>query len=355
MSKQLVMVTLTNSKCDCARVVIVGKMSLVLEQKSESVRFLLGIAAELDYEIECVDVKTAFLHSTLTPGEVVYLRRPVGLTDDDMPEIVELIKCIYGLPQASARFREHSDATLKSIGFTPLISDPCVYVMRTPAGETVFAAVHVDDIGLMGSSKAILASVKKDLSRTYTLTEQLDMSSYLGMHIIRDRAARSITLLQDGYVETLLSRFSADLKCKPYPETPMLATVSISTAPPVLLGAAGITEYQGMIGSLLYLANQTRPDILYAVCAMARKSKSPSDFDRQSVVRIIQYIAGTRKLGLRLHSGEVIVLYATVDASYACHPDLKSHTSCTLHLGRRSGSVNSLQKTDYYYRLLHCC
>ena len=99
-----------------------------------------------------------------------------------------------------------------------------------------------------------------------------------------------------------------------------------------------------MIGSLLYLANQTRPDILFAVCAMARKSKSPTDQDRQAVVRILQYIAGTKTLGLRLHSGEGIVLYATVDASYACHPDLKSHTGCTLHLGRHSGSVNSLSK-----------
>ena len=313
--------------------------------KSESVRFLLGIAAELDYEIECVDVKTAFLHSSLTPGEVVYLRRPVGLSDEDMPEIVELIKCIYGLPQASARFREHSDATLKNIGFTPLISDPCVYVMRTPAGETVFAAVHVDDIGLMGSSKAILASVKKDLSRTYTLTEQLDMSSYLGMHIIRDRAAKSVTLLQDGYVETLLSRFAADINCTSFPTTPMLATGSSSaSSPPIFLNSAGIADYQGMIGSLLYLANQTRPDILFAVCAMARKSKSPTDQDRQAVVRILQYIAGTKTLGLRLHSGEGIVLYATVDASYACHPDLKSHTGCTLHIGRHSGSVNSLSK-----------
>jgi hypothetical protein len=58
----------------------------------------------------------------------------------------------------------------------------------------------------------------------------------------------------------------------------------------------------------------------------------------------LQYVNNTRTLGLRLHSGEGVVLYATVDASYACHSDLKSHTGCTLHLGRNSGSVFSLSK-----------
>ena len=52
------------------------------------------------------------------------MRRPAGLTDDDMPEIVQLTHCIYGLPTASAYFREHSDVTLKQIGCKPTISDP---------------------------------------------------------------------------------------------------------------------------------------------------------------------------------------------------------------------------------------
>ena len=315
--------------------------------KSESVRFLLAIAAELDYEIECVDVKTAFLHSALEPGEIIYLRRPKGLTDADMPEIVQLDKCIYGLPKASARFREHSDATLRGVGFTPLVSDPCVY-KRIANGTTVFAAVHVDDIGLIGSSKEAIAFVKQGLSRTYSLTEQLDMTYYLGLHIVRDRKAKTVTLLQDGYIDSLLEKYSKDvITSVTFPTTPMLAIpLSVTEDPDVtrLLSAAGVTEYQGIIGSLLYLASQTRPDILFAVCSLARKAKAPCAADRMAASRVLNYIAGTSRLGLVLHSGEGIRLYATVDASYACHPDLKSHTGCTLHIGRKSGSVNSLSK-----------
>ena len=70
----------------------------------------------------------------------------------------------------------------------------------------MFAAVHVDDIGLIGSSKEAIAFVKQGLSRTYSLTEQLDMTYYLGLHIVRDRKAKTVTLLQDGYIDSLLER-----------------------------------------------------------------------------------------------------------------------------------------------------
>ena len=311
--------------------------------KSESIKLLLGIAAEEDMEISCVDVATAFLHSPLPPDQVIYMRRPIGLTDADMPEIVELDKCLYGLPQASNRFREHSDNTLRALGFTPTISDPCVYVLYKNGGR-VYALIHVDDIGLIGSTTDLLSYVKKGLSATYTLKET-DMSNYLGMHIVRDRPHRSITLYQTGYIASVLEKYASDIPfLESPPSTPMLTVTGIPAQPSLLLSTPQIVAYQGMVGSLMYLASQTRPDILYAVCAHARYSKSPTVDNREGVIRILQYIKNTPNLGLRLHSGEGIVLYATVDASYACHTDLKSHTGCTLHLGRTSGSVFSLSK-----------
>ncbi len=47
------------------------------------------------------------------------MRRLAGLTDADMPEIVQLNKCIYGMPEASEYFHEHSDTALKSFGCIP--------------------------------------------------------------------------------------------------------------------------------------------------------------------------------------------------------------------------------------------
>jgi len=63
-----------------------------------------------------------------------------------------------------------------------------------------------------------------------------------------------------------------------------------------------------------------------------------------AIDRVFHYVRNTKELGLTLHSGEGVVLYATVDASYACHKDLKSHTGCTLHIGRESASIMTLTK-----------
>ena len=70
---------------------------------SESLRLLIALFAEHDLEMESIDVKTAFLYLELDESEVIYMRRPKGLTDDDMPLIVRLRKCIYGLPQAAEK------------------------------------------------------------------------------------------------------------------------------------------------------------------------------------------------------------------------------------------------------------
>ena len=319
--------------------------------RSESVKFVIAIAAELDLDLESIDVKTAFLHGDLEPGEIIYMRRPAGMTDADMPEVVQLVKCIYGLPQASQRFRKHSDGELRRAGFKPLISDPCVY-LKSEGSDFIIAMIHVDDIGFATSSSAMLAEVKRSLSETYEISVIKDMEYYLGMHILRDRPNKAITILQDGYIMSLVERWGIDVSSGAYfPSTPMIVDASPThlrvakrSTSDVLLSPSLVTIFQAKVGGLVYLAKQTRPDILFPVSEMSRQCKMPTQRNMLAVDHILRYVAGTRMLGLYFHSGEGIRLYATVDASYACHADLKSHTGLTLHIGRMSGSVHSLSK-----------
>ena len=73
--------------------VIAGKISI--DKTLILVRLALNLSTELDLHLESVDVKTAFLYLPLKPDEVIYMRRPAGLTDEDMPEIVQLTHCIF--------------------------------------------------------------------------------------------------------------------------------------------------------------------------------------------------------------------------------------------------------------------
>jgi len=303
---------------------------------TKSVHLFLAIAAELDLELKAVDVSSAFLYPEYT-GPPLYVRRPPGLPATDMPEFMELKKCIYGIKQAAHAFREHSDASLRSIGFTPTRADPCMYIKRTSSSDFVMACIHVDDIGFAGTSSLLVDETIAALSKLYDLTIQPDMSSYLGMNISRDRPGRMMYVSQPGYVDTILERFEVEY-CKA-PTTPM--SVNYHSGRPDTsdtLPLADVQRYQSIVGSLMYLAIHTRPDLLYSVTSLARHGKTPTAYDLSAAIRVLRYLKSTRDLPLVFHSGEGIILYASVDASYACHlEDRKSHTGYTLHIGSKSG------------------
>jgi hypothetical protein len=62
--------------------------------RSDSMRLLYSVIAHEDLDLMPVDVKTAFLYPPLPESEVIFMRRPKGITDDQMPAIMRLRKCI---------------------------------------------------------------------------------------------------------------------------------------------------------------------------------------------------------------------------------------------------------------------
>jgi hypothetical protein len=187
---------------------------------SESVRLLLAIAAAEDLELQSADVNSAFLYGEIPETQFIYMRRPAGLTYTDMPSIVRLRKSLYGLPMASAKFREHSDSTLKNIGFKPTISDPRIYVKFYYDGTKAYISVHVDDFGIAASNLAIVETIIKELQNTYKVTINTSLEYYLGMLIWRDRPNRILKVYQPGFIADLIESFNVDTEHPPL--TPMI-------------------------------------------------------------------------------------------------------------------------------------
>ena len=95
-----------------------------------------------------------------------------------MHEVVKLTHCVYGFATATAQFHDHSDVTLKKIGFKPTISDPQVYTLHEN-GELLIVSTHVDDFGFAGTSQALIDRVKSELKKTYELSCNPDMYVFL--------------------------------------------------------------------------------------------------------------------------------------------------------------------------------
>src|SRR5208337_2666926 len=95
-----------------------------------------------------------------------------------------------------------------------------------------------------------------------------------------------------------------------------------------------VKEYQYMIRSLLYAVLMTRPDILYAICALSQFSSDPSQAHVRMVRNIFRYLAGTLNCGLTYHPSNNLSLAIYSDASYASSlSDRSSFTGITSFYG----------------------
>ena len=209
-------------------------------------------------------------------------------------------------------------------------------------GTKAYVAVHVDDFGIAASTVALKEEVMATIQEVYRCVES-DLGFYLGMKLVRDRVARTITVSQPGYMEDLREDFGITSTSGPL--TPMVdkeREPESDTNPP--LDAAGIKLYQSKVGSALWPAIGTRPDIQLAINLHSRYTKSPLRGDIVTLDRLLEYLVHTPDLGLVLGGHGVVILYATVDASYGTHADRKSHTGCTLHIRVGSGAFLSRSK-----------
>jgi hypothetical protein len=78
-----------------------------------------------------------------------------------------------------------------------------------------------------------------------------------------------------------------------------------------LLKGNEITVYRQIIGLVLYLSNNTRPDTLYAIGQLAQFISKPAIIHLQMCKQLLQYLASTIKVGITYSSrrNELPLLY----------------------------------------------
>ena len=111
----------------------------------------------------------------------------------------------------------------------------------------------------------------------------------------------SVTVSQPQYIDECLRRFGPD-DCKPV-STPADVNSSFSRADCPKDGSTEAAEmkgcdYQAIVGRLLYIAKQTRPDILATVDKLSRYLENIGKVHWMAAKRVLRYLKGTRELGL---------------------------------------------------------
>jgi transposase InsO family protein len=292
--------------------------------KLTSMRAVLAMAAIEDLEVHQMDVAAAYLNGDLE--EEIYMRQPEGFEEHGKAHLVcRLRKSIYGLKQAGrAWYTKFSRSLTANLGFTRIDEDHSIFVRETHLG-LVTLLVYVDDLLLIAKSRIAVDDLKKQLSAEFQVKDLGVAHSFLGIHITRNRQDGTLTLSQTGFAQAVLKRFKMD-ESKPV-STPMDRDASTLHQQSEHDQAFPKDIYLRAIGSLMYLALGTRPDLSYAVGFLARFSSEPRESHWAAVKRILRYVRGTTNLGLVYERGGLATLEGFVDADWAGDKSDRKSTS----------------------------
>ncbi|CAI7900448.1 unnamed protein product [Closterium sp. NIES-54] len=304
--------------------------------KMTTLRVLLHVAAQRDYELHSLDFSTAFLQGSL--HEEIWLRRPPGFTGSFPPGTQwSLRRPVYGLRQAPREWHDTLRTTLAALGFAPSTADPSLFLRTDATLPPFYVLVYVDDLVFATADTEALAHVKSELQKRHTCTDLGELTSYLGLRITRDRAQRTITLTQSHMVQHVLQRFGFTYSS---PQSTPLPTGHSLSAPPSDESVEPSGPYPELMGCLMYLMTCTRPDLAYPLSLLAhyvapgRHRKVHWD----AAKRVLRYLCSTSGMGLVLGGRARVVLTGDADASWV--DDLATQRSSqgyTFSLG--SGSV----------------
>ena len=134
------------------------------------IRTILSLAANLDLEVEQLDVKTAFLH--IDSEEEIYMEQREGFEVSGKKYVVCIFyMSLYGLKHALRQWYKKFNSFIKSQIYTKTYSDPCVYFKRFSVNNFIILLLYVDDMLIIGKDKEMIARLKRDLSKSFGMND----------------------------------------------------------------------------------------------------------------------------------------------------------------------------------------
>ena len=270
--------------------------------KWAALRAILAIVAIEDLECISVDISRAFLNGDMEHDVFMdYFQgyEELGFGKPKPGYALKLVKAIYGLKQAGRQWYKKLNAALQSLGSERVKSDNAIWVYKKD-GVRIIIPAYVDDMFIAAKHLSECRKVVSDLEKHFELHDLGNTSFLLGVHIERERAKRTLTLSQRQYIVDLLEHYGMS-DCVAV-STPLDSNLKLSKAdcPQTDEDKAAMRAYPyaQLVGSIMYLAIATRPDISYAVGLLGRYSANPGLAHWKAAKHLLRYLKGTMDLKL---------------------------------------------------------
>jgi hypothetical protein len=239
-----------------------------------------------------IDFTAAYLYGQL--NEELYIEAPDGW-ECAPGNILKAERALYGTKQAGRSWYQLlKDYLLKFCNLIMCLSDNCIFYSKD---YNLILLIYVDDAIISYKSQANYDDLMTKLKRDFEIGEEGPLVWNLGVKF-RDNG-NNIFLDQSDYVKKLMVKYNIEGTAN----TPMIANLAIAKDKEDVLDTNFNTN--GKIGSLMYAAVSTRPDIMYAVSYIARFTNHPSKAVCNAITRIFQYLNGNPDLGLNITKGHM--------------------------------------------------
>ena len=245
---------------------------------------------------------------------------------------VRLIKALYGCVKSALLWYELFSGSLKEMGFVLNPYDPCV-ANCTIEGTQCTIVWYVDDAKVSHVNPSVVSDIISRLEGKFgkmTVTRGRD-HVFLGMDIsYNDRGTATITM--KNYLKEAIQESGLNIsKAVATPANREL--FEVDEAAPRLPNTES-EAFHRVTAKLLYVALRARPDLLLAIAFLSTRVSKSTTQDQAKLQRVLEYIYGSMDLDYIIGADDIGRLRTWVDASYAVHPDMRSHTGGAISFGR---------------------
>ena len=226
------------------------------------------------------------------------------------------------------------------LGFRLSNTDEAMFY-KVDGNRFLILAAATDDFTIVTNSRVLSTEVKAQLNQHFELVDLGDINWLLGVSVTHNLEDKTIALGQQAYIEQTIAHFGLS-EARPnvtpmepgadyHPDSPGVS--------PILLMSAEKTTYHEMIGSLMYCATMTRPDISFAISTLSQYLEAPQSTHMKAIKQIFCYLLRTKKLKLVLGGNDFVTGFSDADWASQHHRHSISGFAYFVGLGTVSWSA----------------
>ena len=330
---------------------------------TESVMLTATIEAEEKRDVATFDIPNAFIQTHVderdSQGDRIIMKIK-GAMIDMLVEIdpsyedyvamergqkilyVHILRAIYGMLMSGLLFYKKFRTSIEKIGYEVNPYDPCV-ANKIIRGKQHTISWHVDDLKSSHVDSKVNDNFHKWLQQEYGQVREVTSTrgtkhDYLGMTLDYGIPGK-VKIDMKEYVVSMVEEFPCKLAGQAStPANDNLFKVDRGSK----LDSLKSEAFHTFVAKALFLTKRSRIDIQPTVAFLCTRVREPTSYDWFKLKRMMDFLEKTKEDCLTLESDGSREIIWSIDAAFAVHPDMKSHTGITMKMGK--GAIYSASK-----------